>query len=974
MVENRDNTSRLIDEAIAESIDFERLMDQTDFESWGEEDNPSELTERFKQELSPFYEFKKNKKELRRICCQMRKKGNSEPPRSEDKPSLEKYIVCQLFKSKSERFKARIDSKEDSKEEHYKKARYYLLSVLNVLQNLKGNIIDRRWTILLCNDLSICYAGLDNSYMSMGYAEEAKKIMKKEYRGFYKQFNQKVSVDDSTDAPNVIDNKFLSDRLDVLYTITLYNLALAEKRSHSYNYAERDLGRIIKYAQTDTSLLDFNYYSSLLNLGALYIDLGRGNEAIKLLNKVIDKNKSHQNNILYWNIYLSKINALIDQSEYAKVEKLFKKLIEIPEAKGSLTLYKENRVTITGLKALSYYARYRIEKVTNNLKMDDKERTKKENDELKEIEKMIESNIELMRARDQKGLEIKAYKQLSDIYTIYSENKDVTNDVTNYDKYIMKYLVRFISQGKKLADLDAFIKDKNTMDDWMDECDDLGVLESFTGQVIKFVKNQLKNVERYTDLLDKLRERIKEECEDKDQLSRAEKIIRNINEVQGKGKHYDRFRNYLKEAKILDECPCDEEDLSKKDIRKRLDINEKDFDKALFERSKLKKDDHIVEVIILKRWNSFSPGLFKESTGSLGGGYLLRVKRNSHKINIDQPVHNIAMDPGYNFLQNFRMEGFRIDDIDTIIVTHSHLDHCAELLPVMDLIYQSNKRYKDTTNKGKRRKKVNLCLSRGAYSKFLTYIDDQDWKKQLKDVIVLDNLENKNWKPFDGLKISAIPTPHMDLGGVKAMGLKIEIGVEQEKSLCLGFAGDTPWYPRITEDFKGCDLLCVHLGSIRYQEVGFTDKRREEDSKRRIPCEKVIDEKLKTYDQSNHLLFLGTKYFINDYIKKSQDTMIIVGEFGEELKYGLRRDLCRKLSEGMETKCLPSDIGLYIGIDKKGTKKIRCNFCGEFVEEKEISTFSYGREDAIHYICKTCERTLSETQKQATIEYNLTRH
>lgn len=972
MVKNGDNTNRLIDETIAESIDFERLMDQTDFESWRENDDPSVLKACFKQEPSAFCEFEKNKKELRRICCQMIKKGNSEPPRSEDKLSLEKYIVCQLFKSKSERFEARIDFGKG----HYKKARHYLLSVLNVLQNLKGNIIDKRWTILLCNDLSICYAGLDNSYMSMGYAEEAKRIMKKEYRGFCKQFNQKVSVDDSTDAPNVIDDKFLSDRLDVLYTITLYNLALAEKRSHSYNYAERDLGKIIKYAQTDTSLLDFNYYSSLLNLAALYIDLGRGNEAIELLDKVIDKNKLHQNNILYWNIYLSKINALIDQSEYPEAEKLFRKLIEIPEAKGSLAaLYEENRVTITGFKALSYYARYRIEKVTNNLKTTDKERIKKENDELKEIEKMIENNIELMRAREQKGLEIKAYKQLSDIYTIYSENKDVTNDATNYDKYIMKYLVRFISQEGQFDDLDAFIEDKETMDVWMDKCDDLGVLESFTDQVIKFVKNQSKSVERYMGLLDKLRERIKEECEDKDQLSRAEKIIRNINEVQKKEKYYDKFHNSLKKAKILDECPYDEKGLSKKDIWKRLDINEKDFDKALFKRSKkLKKDDHMVEVIILKRWNSFSPGLFKESTGSLGGGYLIRVKRNSHKINIDHPIHNIAMDPGYNFLQNFRMEGFCIDDIDTIIVTHSHLDHCAELLPAMDLIYQSNKRYKDTTNKGKPRKKVNLCLSRGAYSKFLTYIDDQDWKKQLKDVIVLDNLENRNWKPFEGLKISAIPTPHIDLGGVKAMGLKIEIGVEQEKILCLGFTGDTPWYPRITEDFKGCDLLCVHLGSIRYQEIGFTDRRHEEDSERRIASKNVEREKLRIYGESNHLLFLGAKYFINDCIKKGQDTMIIVGEFGEELKYGLRRDLCKKLSEGIETKCLPADIGLYIGIDKKGTRKIRCNFCGEFVEEKEISTFSYGREDAIHYICKTCERTLSETQKQATIEHNLTRH
>jgi len=87
-------------------------------------------------------------------------------------------------------------------------------------------------------------------------------------------------------------------------------------------------------------------------------------------------------------------------------------------------------------------------------------------------------------------------------------------------------------------------------------------------------------------------------------------------------------------------------------------------------------------------------------------------------------IENIVIDPGYNFLRNFRSEGFHVEDIDTIIVTHSHLDHCAELLPIMDLIYQFNKRYKDTSNEERQRKRVNLCLSQGAYKKFFSYIDD----------------------------------------------------------------------------------------------------------------------------------------------------------------------------------------------------------------------------------------------------------
>jgi len=491
-------------------------------------------------------------------------------------------------------------------------------------------------------------------------------------------------------------------------------------------------------------------------------------------------------------------------------------------------------------------------------------------------------------------------------------------------------------------------------------------------------------------------------------------------------------------------------------------------------------------MIVLRRWNSFSPGLFTDSTGSLGGGYLLRIKKKKYlfsfsdikkgkgqqkllnrlraldhsdlaeimegaeynikgekiniiksneeiatlkiekglcylewqdheleigvvkkeddKINIyseNSDIENIVIDPGYNFLQNFRSEGFHVEDIDTIIVTHSHLDHCAELLPIMDLMFQINKRYESTFNGERQRKRVNLCLSQGAYKKFSSFTNE-GWQNQLKDVIILEDLPKKKWIPFEGLTISAIQTPHLDLGGEKAIGLMIEIdGVEGEKGfkkmylfcwddvpekdceklklidflvqnlqrrqkdgnwvknaeikiddkkpikvidnknkensiilklnekennvtlieihgeetyelgftlgvkkengklsiykkICLGFTGDTPWYRKIREHFSGCDLLCVHLGSIKYQEIGYTDNRHNLKSEKREIAEEKKEEKFEeTYTESNHLLFFGTEDIISHYDKTKEDSLIIVGEFGEELKYGLRVDLCR---------------------------------------------------------------------------------
>ncbi|MHC2994686.1 MAG: MBL fold metallo-hydrolase [Candidatus Atribacteria bacterium] len=1004
MAKKGERKSKLLGEAIDASIEFEELMDKTDFDSWLDSDEPGAL-EKLGQEVAPFNKFKKNENILNRICEQMKQRGNNEINDSEEKSQIEKRPIYNLFEAKNKRLDARICTEKGDEQEKYKEALPYLLSALNkhdkfclqMKQNESNKSLNpgednafNRWLILFYNDLSICYAGLENSSMSRGYAEEAKKIIEKEetYKEFEKIFEEFEKKLDSTTLTRISNCDFVSSKLYDLYTIALFNQALAEKRSYSYSEAEKNFKKIIKYTEEKTKdnkitpLCNFNYYSALLNLGDLYIDLGRGKEAVELLDKAI--NKLDENDIRYWNASIAKINALIDQSEYLKAKKLLSKFFK---EEDGFTLCERHRVTSTGFKGLNCFMRCIIENARNDLKRNDK----KKEGELKQAVKVINDNIKIMRKRNQKGSETKAYKQLSDIYKILSQDKE-DKDISEYDEKVIDNLIKFISEAdskaEKIDNLNKFISDHLTdMGKWIDECDDLDVLESFTDQIIKVTENKL--IDKYIDLLEKLKKKIIKECDDKNQLSRAERIVREIDKVLGKKNIYDAI--YIKNIFSEESSRGNKKGLVKVEIRTRLDINEKEFDSAFFERSKIKNDNHIVEMIVLRRWNSFSPGLYRESTGSLGGGYLLRIKRKNKylmegndgvKKKENEKVVNIVIDPGYNFVQNFRREGFYIDDIDTIIVTHSHLDHCAELLPIMDLMYQFNKRYKYTPNEKRQRKKVNLCLSQGAYKKFSSYIDDPDWKMQLKDVIILENLGKKKWEPFKGLTISAIPTPHMDLGGVKAIGLKIEI--DREKKLCLGFTGDTPWDPKIKKHFKGCDILCVHLGGIKYQEIGYTDDRYNQIKKKpgKIPSKEKQKKFNETYAAANHLLFFGTLDFIKDCTNKGENNLIIVGEFGEELKYGLRTDLCKKLYKEANKKrkkkkkivCLPGDIGLYIGIDKYGTKKVCCNFCEEFVEQEEIETFSYGREDAIHYICKTCNNTLSEIQKQAFIEHRVTKH
>jgi hypothetical protein len=164
------------------------------------------------------------------------------------------------------------------------------------------------------------------------------------------------------------------------------------------------------------------------------------------------------------------------------------------------------------------------------------------------------------------------------------------------------------------------------------------------------------------------------------------------------------------------------------------------------------------------------------------------------------------------------------------------------------------------------------------------------------------------------------------------------------------------------------------LGAIKHAEIGYNDEIYEtKEGLRKISGDDIVKEFKKTFYKSDHLLFWGTKKLISDCNQtKSKEKLVIVGEFGEELKYSLRTDLCSKLSEKDNLRCLPGDIGLYVKVEKENgvvTKKIRCNFCEEFVEKEDIRTFPYERGDSIQYICASCCQTLSELQKQSIIEH-----
>ena len=358
MVAKRDDMKNLMDEAIDASIDFEKLMDETDFDSWLEDEVSDDL-KRLGQTITPFNYYKTNIKTLERICHRSQNLGSNDPPDDKDESSLSKYLIFKLFDAKTKRVQARIVSKKEDEGGKYEEALHILLSALNQLQIFKGNNIDKKWLVLLYNDLSICYAGLENSSMSRGYAQEAGWIIEKKdesYAKKYKTFCQKLDANKPADIEDIKKYDFVSSRLYDLFTISVYNQAVAEQRSHYYSDAEKNFRRIIDYVKLnengDNPLSNFNYYSALLNLSDLYIDLGRGKEALELLDKAIEnKNKFYENDIRYWDVILAKINALIDQTEFDAAKDLLYK--NILERGNEYSLRKKHRITSIGFKGFN---------------------------------------------------------------------------------------------------------------------------------------------------------------------------------------------------------------------------------------------------------------------------------------------------------------------------------------------------------------------------------------------------------------------------------------------------------------------------------------------------------------------------------------------------------------------------------------------------------------------------------------------
>ena len=326
---------------------------------------------------------------------------------------------------------------------------------------------------------------------------------------------------------------------------------------------------------------------------------------------------------------------------------------------------------------------------------------------------------------------------------------------------------------------------------------------------------------------------------------------------------------------------------------------------------------------ILRRWNSYTPVLPQRKTHTKGGGYFIH--------------HNgtgIVIDPGYNFIENFLNEGFKLDDIDVVVITHAHNDHTVELESIMSLLFKRNK-----NNEGNL-KQIDVYLNLGSFKKYAAFFDlsREKYPNYIKDLVLMDSYNQYNI-PKDNFNSDLIiitnGTQHHEMITSKyALGFIIKCGDKY-----LKFTGDTGWNDDIEDknvefyesiSLPPIDIMIPHIGSVEENEFKFDRTKT------------LRENRASEVFYHNHLGLLGCICMIQKY----KPTLVVVSEFGEELK-NIRPDIVSALSNATKTDCVTGDIGLNINIDEM---KIYCSKCGNLTDVNNIETIQSG--DELWYVSK----------------------
>lgn len=428
----------------------------------------------------------------------------------------------------------------------------------------------------------------------------------------------------------------------------------------------------------------------------------------------------------------------------------------------------------------------------------------------------------------------------------------------------------------------------------------------------------------------------------------------------------------------------------------------------------------------LQRWNSASPAQGR----SVGGGYFIYHTDGDGRIDL-----GVAVDPGFDFLRNLFHCGFSLRDIDVVLLSHAHVDHVRDFESMVALCLELKKRKKikhklqAIMTLGVYRRSAHVIQSPGLREFVEPYILDIEKEIDRKFVEpYFEDMPNnnsmgssdkergpsfrfvatRNGSPktvsrvrpltkdtgFDGrglhLTITATRAYHEDYSDYSdSFGFKIRVTDYDSGPIIdrtIGYTGDTAWHTNIVDPYKDCDALIVHLGSL----VDRTGKKQFSDyDKNGKQCWALVKKK-------NHPYLTGMLHFLTDMAARSwHDSdarpLVLVSEFGEELRGRIRVDLYRRLKgaygclpgeqddEYVRLNFLPVDVGLDVLLAGPNSSTVEngsdssiqeckqivtgpppsvwCAVCQRYVSLDKVDFKTFGHDEALFSVCQTCQRS-----------------